>query len=120
MRTAVLLGLAIVSEVVGSLSLRAALDGSIFYAPAVLGYLAALLLLAKVLRRGASLGVVYGVWCAAGISVTTVCSVVIYSEPMTGAKVAGLALMCGGVLVMEVGSSATPRPDIGRATGWRS
>lgn len=99
-----LLAAAIVSEVTGSVSLKAAIDRPVLYVVVVAGFVTAFALLAGVLRRGLPLGVAYGVWSACGVALTAVMSSVVYGEPFTGLKVAGLGLVIGGVVLVEVGS----------------
>jgi len=106
-----LLAGAIVTEVSGSLSLRAAVDNPAWYAVVVLGYVAAFAFLAAVLRRGMPLGVAYGIWGATGVALTAVLSTVLFAEPFTPLMTAGIALIIGGVLLVEIGSHrAAPRP----------
>lgn len=102
-----LLGGAIVSEVTGSVSLKAAIERPALYVLVVVGFVTAFVLLAAVLRRGMALGVAYGVWSASGVALTAVLSSVIYAEPFTALKVAGLALVIGGVLLVEAGGRQT-------------
>lgn len=106
-----LLAGAIVTEVSGSLSLRAAVDNPAWYAVVVLGYVAAFAFLAAVLRRGMPLGVAYGIWGATGVALTAVLSTVLFAEPFTPLMTAGIALIIGGVLLVEIGSHrAAPQP----------
>jgi small multidrug resistance pump len=100
----VLLAGAIVSEVTATLSLKRALDHPIFYSVVALGYLVAFVLLSLTLRQGLGIGVAYGVWAALGVGLTAVGSKVFFGEPLTGVMIAGLALIIGGVLLVELGS----------------
>lgn len=99
-----LLAAAILSEVTGSVSLKAAIDRPVLYVVVVAGFVTAFALLAAVLRRGLSLGVAYGVWSACGVALTAVASSVLYGEPVTSLKVLGLALVIAGVLLVEAGA----------------
>nr|WP_108872442.1 multidrug efflux SMR transporter [Tessaracoccus timonensis] len=99
-----LLAGAIVCEVVSSLSLKAALSQPLLYIVVVLGYSAAFLFLAMVLRRGMPLGVAYGIWGAMGVAATAVLSYFIFHEPLTGMMGVGLTLVIAGVLVVDLGS----------------
>lgn len=99
-----LLAGAVVCEVTGSLSLRAAVDDPRWYALVVVGYVCAFALLAAVLRRGMALGVAYGIWGAAGVVLTATLSALIFGEPVTLLMGAGMALIIGGILLVEVGS----------------
>lgn len=99
-----LLGCAIASEVTATLSLKAALDRPVLYAVVALGYLASFVLLAAVLHRGMGLGVAYGIWAALGVASTAVLSAAIYGEPLTAVMGVGLAMIIGGVLMVEIGA----------------
>ena len=97
---------AILTEVTGSLSLKAALDTPILYVPVIIGFVAAFLLLTAVLRRGMAVGVAYGVWAALGVVLTSVLSALIYGEPFTAVMAVGIAFIMAGVLLVEIGSQA--------------
>ncbi|WP_107766858.1 DMT family transporter [Nocardioides terrigena] len=95
---------AILCEVTGSLSLKGALDEPTLYVVVAAGFVAAFAFLTAVLRRGMPIGVAYGVWAALGVALTSVLSAVLYDEPFTGLMAAGIALIMGGVLLVELGS----------------
>ena len=57
-----LLAGAVGSEVIASLSLKAALTHPALYAVVLLGYVSAFTFLTLVLKRGMALGVAYGIW----------------------------------------------------------
>ncbi|WP_435202775.1 DMT family transporter [Janibacter sp. GS2] len=99
----VLLG-AILCEVTASLSLKAALDQPLFYLVVVAGFTAAFALLTVVLKQGMAIGVAYGIWSATGVVLTTILSAAIYGETVTGVMGLGIALIIGGVLLVELGS----------------
>lgn len=101
-----LLVAAIVCEVAGSLSLKAALTAPWFYAVVVIGYISAFTLLAAALQRGMALGVGYGIWGASGVALTAGMSTVLFGEPLTGLMGAGIALVVIGVLCVELGSQS--------------
>lgn len=103
------LGAAIVAEVAGSLSLKAALDNPAWYLVVVAGYVTAFTCLAQVLREGLSLGVAYGVWGAAGVALTAVLSTLIFGEPMTWLMALGIVVIIAGVVCIELGAQAADR-----------
>lgn len=117
MKTWLLLGCAIASEVTGSLSLKGALDRPALYGVVVAGFVGAFVLLSAVLRRGMALGVAYGVWGAMGVAATSILSAVIFDEPFTGLMAGGLALIIAGVLTVELGSQAAHRQARGVEDG---
>lgn len=100
-----MLGLAIVSEVAGTLSLRASAGLTrLPWAIATLtGYLVAFTLLARVLKMGMPVGVAYGVWAATGVALTAVAGRLLWSDPLTPSMVVGIILIGSGVLLVELG-----------------
>lgn len=111
MRTWVLLLGAIVTEVTGTLSLRASHDHRAWLAVVVLGYLAAFVLLSLVLRAGMPVGVAYGIWGALGTALTVTVAAIVFGDPFTGAVLVGIGLIIAGVLLVEFGSHAAQRAD---------
>lgn len=112
-----LLGGAIGSEVIGSLSLRAALEQGWWYAVVVIAYLVAFTLLRETMRRGMALGVAYGIWGAMGVALTAVGSAAIFGEALNATMILGMALVIAGVLCVELGSqSAESRSAAGART----
>lgn len=111
MRAWVLLAVAIVLEVTGSLSLKAAIDMPVFSGLVAVAYLGAFLALFDALRRGMPLGVGYGIWGACGVALTAVTSMVIFAEPITPMMGLGIAVVMAGVLLVELGAhtAATER-----------
>lgn len=105
-----LLLVAVACEVTGSLALKAALDRPGLYVVVAIGYVASLVLLAKVLQFGVPLGVAYGIWGALGVAATAGLAAVIFGEPFTPLMGLGLAVAVAGVLMVELGSRA-PEPS---------
>jgi small multidrug resistance pump len=96
---------AILTEVVGTLSLRAAATGRrLWYAVVLVGYVASFVLLARALEEGLGIGVAYGIWTAVGVALTAVLSKLLFEEPLTPLMVAGITLIIGGVLLLELGT----------------
>lgn len=60
--------------------------------------------LAAVLRTGMPIGVVYGIWSAAGVAATAVLGAVLFAEPLTFVIALGIAIVIGGVVLVETGS----------------
>lgn len=101
-----LLAVAILSEVTGSLSLKGALERPALYVVVATGYLGAFALLAVVLRTGMALGVAYGIWAASGVALTAIGSLVIFGEPITLLMGIGIIVIIAGVLCVELGAQA--------------
>lgn len=99
-----LLAAAITTEVAATLSLRASHDHSAWLAVVVVGYLAAFFFLTLVLRAGMAIGVAYGIWGAIGTAGTAVLAAAVFGDPFTWPIVAGIGLIIGGVLLVELGS----------------
>ncbi|RGC66600.1 Multidrug resistance protein EbrA [Micromonospora sp. MW-13] len=98
---------AILAEVSAALALRAATTGcKRWYAVVLSGYALAFILLTLALGQGLGIGVAYGIWAAAGVALTAVASHVLFEEPFTWLMAAGIALIMGGVLMVEVGGAA--------------
>jgi small multidrug resistance pump len=104
---------AIATEVTATLALRASQDDGKWLVVVVAGYLGAFVLLTAVLRAGMPIGVAYGIWGASGTAATAVLAAGIFGDPFTWPIAAGIALIIGGVLLVEVGSHQ--RPESGGA-----
>ena len=97
---------AIVSEVTATVSLKLS-DGFSRVVPSVivlLGYGAAFVLLALVLKRGMPLGLAYGIWAAAGVALVALVGALFLDEGLSGLQIVGLVLVAGGVLALELGA----------------
>jgi small multidrug resistance pump len=95
---------AILSEVTATLTLRASQDEKLWLVVVVVGYVGSFVLLTLVLRAGMPIGVTYGIWGAAGTALTAALAAAVFAEPFTWPIVAGIALIIGGVLLVEFGS----------------
>lgn len=99
------LGLAILLEVAGTLSLRLASDGEKRWFIAVaIGYLSSFIFLTLTLQEGLALGVAYGIWSATGVAAIAIASRVLFQEPLTRLMLTGIVLIVSGVLLVELGS----------------
>ena len=106
MPVALLLSLAIVTEVAATVALRFT-DGFTRVVPStvvVLGYGISFWLLALVLRQ-LSLGTTYAVWSAAGTALIAAVGVFAFGEPATALKVASLGLIILGVVGLNMAGS---------------
>ena len=102
----VFLALAIVSEVVGTVSLKLS-EGFTRLGPSVavvVGYLLAFGLLSQALTRGLGVSVAYGVWAAAGVALVAIAGAVLLGESLTWVQIGGIALVIAGVLALELGA----------------
>jgi len=103
MPAVLLLSLAIVTEVAGTVALRYS-EGFTRLVPSaivVVGYGISFWLLARVLQE-LSIGFTYAVWSAAGTALVAAIGVVAFGEPATALKLASLALIIGGVVGLNL------------------
>ena len=98
------LGAAILLEVSGTLALRAAIDQPWWWVLVGTGYVGSFVAMALVLRTGAPIGVVYGIWAACGVTLTAVVAAVLFGDPLTVLMGVGIAVVIGGVLLVELGA----------------
>ncbi|MDI5932426.1 DMT family transporter [Halomonas kalidii] len=104
----VYLALAIVAEVVATSALKAS-DGFTRLWPSVtvvIGYGLAFYLLALVLRS-VPVGIAYAFWAGLGIVLITLVGLVVYGERPDLPALLGLAMIVGGVVVIQVFSSVS-------------
>ena len=96
---------AILAEVTGTIALRAAVTGHRgWYVLVVAGYGLAFSLLSATLAQGMGIGMAYGIWVAIGVVLTAVAGKVFYGDPFTWLMAAGIVLIMGGVLLIELGA----------------
>ena len=99
------LSLAIISEIIATLSLRAS-DGfrkKIWILPLVVFYALAFFLLAVTISYGMPVAIAYGIWSAVGVALIALLARVIWKEPLTPRMIFGLVLIMAGVLLVELG-----------------
>lgn len=97
---------AILIEVAATLSLRLASEGQrLWYLVVICGYVLAFTFLTLTLAEGMSLGVAYGIWAAMGVALTALASRIVFKEPLTPIMIAGICLIMGGVLLIELGAA---------------
>ena len=104
----VYLALAIVAEVIGTSALKAS-EGFTRLWPSVtvvVGYAVAFYLLALVLRS-MPVGIAYAFWAGLGIVLVTLVGIVVYGEKPDLPALVGLAMIVGGVVVIQVFSSVS-------------
>ena len=98
-----ILGIAIVSEIAATASLRAS-QGFTRLVPSivvVIGYALSFFLLAHVLKT-LPVGMVYAIWSAVGVAVLAVLGRVIWGDALPPLAILGLALIIGGILLLRV------------------
>lgn len=105
------LALAIISEVVATTFLKfTSGEGATFanrwwaYVIVVVGYVASFAMLNLTLSRGVPLGIAYAIWAGVGVVAVTVISWLVFRELLTWVQIAGIGLVIGGVLMLELGA----------------
>ncbi|MFJ2258190.1 DMT family transporter [Streptomyces sp. NPDC087844] len=102
----VLLAGAIAAEVAATTAMKYS-DGFSRLWPSLLtalGYVVAFLLLAQTLRT-VSVGTAYAIWAGLGTAAIVVIGAVFLGEGLSLAKCAGIALIIGGVVVLNLGGA---------------
>lgn len=100
-----LLAISVAAEVVGNIALRYA-DGftrPLGAASAGACFLLSIWLMSVTVRK-LELGVTYAVWAASSTAITAWVGVGFYQESLTASKVAGVALVVLGVIVLSLGA----------------
>ena len=103
MKKRLILSAAILLEVTATLYLRAAIDDPWWTVLAVVGYAGAFVALSLLLRLGTPIGVVYGIWAAAGVALTAVLGSIVFGEPFTFLIGLGIGIVIVGVVLVETG-----------------
>ncbi|GAA3735983.1 DMT family transporter [Salinactinospora qingdaonensis] len=98
---------AIVCEVTGTIALRFS-EGFTRLGPSLVtlvGYVAAFVLLAHVLKQGMNIGVAYGVWAAVGVALVALIGALFLGDSLTWIQVGGVVLVILGVMALEMGAA---------------
>ena len=99
----IFLGLAIISEVVATTSLKST-EGFTKLIPSiivVIGYTAAFYFVSLTLDT-LPVGVVYAIWSGVGIALVAIISVIVLDQKLDAGAVVGMGLIIAGVVVMRV------------------
>ncbi|AKG42252.1 DMT family transporter [Streptomyces xiamenensis] len=102
----VLLAGAILFEIAGTTLMKFS-DGFTKFWPTLgtlAGYAVAFILLARVLKT-IDVGVAYAIWAGAGTALIAAIGMLFLGESVTAAKVAGVALVIGGVTLLNLGGA---------------
>ncbi|AHM73713.2 multidrug/spermidine efflux SMR transporter subunit MdtJ [Yersinia hibernica] len=108
----IFLGLAIVAEIIGTLSMKyASVSGEM--AGHIVMYImitGSYILLALAVKKVA-LGVAYALWEGIGILIITVFSVLWFDESLSPLKIAGLVTLVGGIMLVKSGTRKPKKPN---------
>lgn len=109
-----LLGLAIIAEITGTLSLKWASQNE---SPAAFIFMLMMIALSYILLsfsiKRIALGVAYALWEGIGILIITVFSVWLFDESLSLVKVAGLATLVAGIVLIKSGTRNVKKPQAG-------
>lgn len=103
----ILLSIAIVAEVFGTLSLKAS-DGLSKLWPSLgvlVGYATAFTLMAMSLKK-LDVGITYAIWSGVGIIGAAVGGLVFFDQQLSRITILGMAIIVVGVVVMNLGGAA--------------
>jgi small multidrug resistance pump len=101
------LALAIVAEVIGTTLLRST-EGFTRLWPTLAclaSYGASFLLIAQSLERGMHTGIAYAIWAGLGTSLIAAIGMLYLHEPVSAAKITGVALVVIGVVTLNLAGS---------------
>jgi small multidrug resistance pump len=70
----------------------------------LVGYVVSFVLLARTLKT-VEIGTAYAIWSGVGTAAIATIGLVAFGEGMTAAKLAGMALIVGGVVVLNLGGA---------------
>ena len=104
----IFLGLAIISEVIATTSLKST-EGFTKLVPSIIvvvGYTAAFYFVSLTLDT-LPVGIVYAIWSGVGIALVAILSVIVLDQKLDPGAVIGMGLIIAGVLVMRVFSKTT-------------
>ncbi|WP_028605558.1 DMT family transporter [Ottowia thiooxydans] len=103
MKPWLILALAILAEVIGTLALKAS-DGFTRLGPSALvvaGYGTAFFCLSLTLRT-IPMGIAYAIWSGVGLVLITVAGWILFGQKLDAPALAGMALIVAGVAVMNI------------------
>jgi small multidrug resistance pump len=101
------LALAIIGEVIATSFLKLTSgERAAWWAFAVVGvgYVVAFVMLSLSLGRGVPLGVAYAIWAGVGVVAVALISWLAFGETLSWQQVLGMALVAGGVVLLETGA----------------
>ncbi|WP_245695870.1 DMT family transporter [Actinopolyspora saharensis] len=103
----IVLALAILSEVLGTISLRfvEGLSKPLPLLLVVLGYGSAFIALSRVLKMGIPVGAAYAIWSGVGVALVVLIGTFFLNETMTLVQLLGIVLIIGGVVALEAGGA---------------
>ena len=103
----VLLGIAILAEIAGTLSLKASNGLSRLWPSlgVLFGYATAFTLMAMSLKK-LDVGVTYAIWSGVGIIGAAIGGYIFFDQQLSKMTIIGMAIIVAGVVVMNLGGTA--------------
>lgn len=103
-----LVGISVISEVLGTVALRHSAGFSKVFPAVAAGacYVLAVWLMALAMRQ-LEMSITYAVWAASGTALTAIVGILFYEEAASTCKLLGLALVVLGVVVLNLTPRAT-------------
>ncbi|MGW6036464.1 DMT family transporter [Gordonia terrae] len=119
-----MLAVAIVSEVIATLALKAS-EGFSKLQPSLImvaGYALSFALLGLALNRGLPMGLAYATWAAIGTATIAILGVLVFGESLSLQALIGLAMIIVGVALLNLatGHGAGPTEDTATPTHHQS
>ncbi len=105
------LALAIVGEVIATTFLKLTSgERAVWWAYPIVGvgYIFAFVMLSLTLGRGVPLGIAYAIWAGVGVVLVAIISWLAFGETLTWQQLVGIALVVGGVVLLELGGKHEP------------
>lgn len=103
----VFLAVAIASEVIGTTFLKLTSgDRAVWWAYPIVavGYILSFFMLSQTLSKGVPLGIAYAVWAGVGVVLVALISWLVFHETLSWQQLVGMALVVGGVVLLEAGA----------------
>lgn len=105
------LALAIVGEVIATTFLKfTSGERAVWWAYPIVGvgYIFTFTMLSLTLSRGVPLGIAYAIWAGVGVVLVAIISWFAFGESLTWQQLVGIALVVGGVVLLELGGKNSP------------
>ncbi|MCU6671428.1 multidrug/spermidine efflux SMR transporter subunit MdtJ [Enterobacteriaceae bacterium H4N4] len=110
----ILLALAIVAEIVGTLSMKwASVSGGHAGFILMLMMISLSYIFLSFAVKKIALGVAYALWEGVGILLITLFSVMLFDEPLSMMKIAGLTTLVAGIILIKSGTRKTKKQQKG-------
>ncbi|AJJ02702.1 small Multidrug Resistance family protein [Yersinia pseudotuberculosis IP 32953] len=108
----IFLGLAIIAEIIGTLSMKyASVSGEMTGHVVMYFMITGSYVMLSLAVKKVALGVAYALWEGIGILIITIFSVMWFGETLSPLKIAGLVTLIGGILLVKSGTRKPKQPN---------